>query len=105
MARRIFDTYHAPEEEIAGVKAALDEAAIDWYETTKGRWWVGSAALWVRNSEDHKRARDVIDRFQSHWVEQQRAAPAPTGVRWNRVPVLIIVIGVLLYLLGIGFWL
>jgi len=105
VGRRIFDTYHAPEEETLRVKSALDDAAIDWYETTKGRWWVGSAALWVRNPEDYERARAVIDRFQTSWVETQRATPVSGRIRWHRVPVLILVVGVILYLLGAGFWL
>lgn len=109
MSRRIFDTYHAPDEETAGVKAALDAADVDWYETVKGRWWVGSAGLWVRKDEDHDLARSVIDQFQKRWVTEQREASPlrevkPT-INWARVPVVIVVTGLLLYLMTFWFWL
>lgn len=105
MSRRVFDTYHAPDEEIEGVKSALDKSGIPWFETVKGRWWVGSAALWVRNTEDYDRARQAIDVFQADWVRHQRETRQPERIRWNRVPVLVVVVGIVLYLLGIGFWL
>ena len=107
MAARIFDTYHAPDEEIAGVKQALDDAGIDWFETTKGRWWVGSAALWVHNERDKPRARAVIDGFQAQWVANSRAEAAsnPPRIRWARVPVAIVVVGALLYLMTFWFFL
>lgn len=105
MVRRVFDSYHAPDEETAGVKDALDEAGIEWYETTKGRWWVGSAGLWVKDDQDFEPARRAIDTFQQQWVQSRRDAHIPGKIRWGRVPVLIVVVGLILYLMTFWFWL
>ncbi len=112
MARRIFDTYHAPDDEIEGVKHALDEASVNWFETLKGRWWVGSAGLWVSDDDQYQRARQVIEAFQSSWRESARNAQLVTqsevsarSVRWSLTPVLAVVVGLILYFTLFWFWL
>ena len=98
MSKRIFDTYHASESETDGVKAALDAAGVIYHETHKGKWGIGSAALWVSNADDYHNARAVIDLFQQQWAEKVRQEPTLEGVNWAKVPALLVVIGVVLYL-------
>ena len=105
MARRVFDTYHASDEEIEGVKNALEKNGIEYFETQKGRWWVGSAALWVKHDENFETAREVIDEFQLHWKQSVRQQSPHGGIRWARLPVAIVVIGLILYLMTFWFWL
>ena len=98
MGKRIFNTYHASEAETNGVKAALDASGIAYYETHKGKWGVGSSALWVADADDYPQARAAIDSFQQEWREKVRQEPMPTDINWARLPVLLMVIGVVLYL-------
>lgn len=98
MGKRVFDTYHAPEAETDGVKAALDAAGIAYYETYKGKWGVGSAGIWVSDDGDYGRARVVIDGFQREWVERVRREEVPARVNWGRLPALLVVVGVIFYL-------
>ena len=98
MGKRVFDTYHAPEAETDGVKAALDAAGIAYYETHKGKWGVGSAGIWVSDSGDYGRARVVIEGFQREWVERVRREEVPARVNWRRLPALLVVVGVIFYL-------
>ncbi len=108
MTKRVFDSYHVSEEELSGVKQALDQANIGWYETEKGRWWVGSAGIWLKDETEFVKARQAIDNFQLDWQKIVREDAASqqleSGIRWSRVPVLIVVIGILLFFLSFGFW-
>lgn len=97
MGKRVFNTYHAPEAETDGVKAALDSAHIAYYETHKGKWGIGSAALWVCDANDYRKARAVIDLFQQKWIQQVRQQPMPIGINWAKLPALLIVIAAVLY--------
>lgn len=98
MSKRVFDSYHAPDAETDGVKAALDAAGIACHETHKGKWGIGSAGIWVSDSNDYHKARAIIDAFQREWVEQARQQEAPAAINWARTPALLIVVGVVLYL-------
>ena len=98
MAKRIFDTYHAPENEIQGVKDALDAAGISYYETQRGKWGVGSAALWLHDASEYQKARAVIDQFQQRWVAEIRQHKVPRGIHWARLPALLITLAAVLYL-------
>ena len=97
VSRRLFDTYHAEPEEIEGLKAALDEAGIAWFETHKGFWGAGSAGIWVKSDEDYAPGREVVDEFQTVWRQHVRAMPVKKGIYWSRLPVLIVIGGLLLY--------
>ena len=92
MGKRIFDARSAPEEEVDGVRQALDEAGIDYYETSAGKWMIGNAAFWVRDDSDYEQGRQVVKDFQARWLEQARANPVPNQVDWAKVPLLILVV-------------
>ena len=104
MGRRVFDSYHAPDSEIEGVKKALDDASIQWYETHKGRWWLGSAGIWISDDRLYNEAREVIDRFQRQWKYDAVTQSANHGINWVKVPAVIIVTGLILYLMLFWFW-
>ncbi|MGI9317072.1 MAG: hypothetical protein ACR2QW_07055, partial [bacterium] len=70
-----------------------------------GRWWIGSAALWVKRNEDFGPARAVIEEFQHSWSQSIRQHHSEGGIRWSRLPVAVIVIGFILYLMTFWFWL
>ena len=98
MATRIFDTYHASEDEIETIKQALEDAELDFYETRKGNWWVGSGSLWIKDDSQVDEARRVIEDCQLRWQDHVRSQPREHGIRWRMVPVAALIIGGILYL-------
>lgn len=100
MSKRVFDARSAPEEEIQGVRAALDEAGIQYYETKTGNWGFGSAGFWLYDDADHDRARALINDFQNTWIEQARSRREPVPVRWSMLPLLAVFVGLLTW----AFW-
>jgi hypothetical protein len=93
MGRRVFNTEYAPEEEIEGAKAALDDAGIQYYEIRNSALWLGGGSLCVRHSADYDRARGVIEAFQQTWRERAAENPAPRRLNWAAaVPLLILLI-------------
>ena len=108
MALKVFDTYHAPDAEIDGVKHALDAAKLPWFETHKGRWWVGSAAIWVSDEGDYAKAREAIDDFQRTWENDAKLKRTPfssTDIRWSRIPIFLLVLLIILYFSSFWLWL
>ena len=95
MGKRVFDARSAPEEELDGVRQALRDADIDFYETSAGKWMIGNAALWVQDDADYDHARAVVKEFQARWLAQARAEPVPARVNWATVPLLILVVALL----------
>ncbi|MEM7704489.1 MAG: DUF6164 family protein [Pseudomonadota bacterium] len=100
MSKRVFDARSAPEEEIQGVKETLDGAGIQYYETKTGTWGFGSAGLWLYDDADHRRARELIDEFQTRWVEQARSQGERPSMRWSMLPLLAGFVGLLIW----AFW-
>ncbi len=100
MSKRVFDARSAPEEEIQGVKETLDEAGIQYYETKTGSWGFGSAGLWLYDEADHEQARELINEFQTRWVEQARSEREHLSIRWSMLPLLAGFVGLLTW----AFW-
>ena len=91
MGKRVFNLEYAPEEEIEGVKAALDDAEIPYYEIRNSKLWLGGGSLCVKNPGDYERARAAIETFQDSWRERAADAPVRHGVNWRAaIPLLIL---------------
>jgi len=91
MGKRVFNLEYAPEEEIEGVKAALDNAEIPYYEIRNSRLWLGGGSLCVKDSGDYERARAAIETFQESWRECATDSPVRHRVNWlAAIPLLIL---------------
>ena len=95
MSALVFRLRGVPDEEAEEVRALLDEARIDWYETDAGNWGIAMPALWVRDSEDAPRARALIEtyarerssRMRAQWRSRRAAGTLPTlGTRLRERP-------------------
>lgn len=64
MAKLLFRLNGVGDDEAEDVRQILDEADIQYYETTVGRWRISLAAIWLVNKEDYPRARAVLDDYQ-----------------------------------------
>lgn len=77
MPVRVFGLRGVPFDEAAGVREALADAEIEFYETpppTPGYEGKspGDAAIWVVSEDDAAAARAVIQRFQADWSRKAR---------------------------------
>lgn len=64
MTTLVFRLRNVPDEEADEVRALLDEARIDWYETTAGNWGIAMPGLWVADAAEAARARALVDDYQ-----------------------------------------
>lgn len=86
MAALIFRLRNVPEDEADGVRALLDEHAIDWYETTAGNWGIAMPGIWAGRDDQISKARHLIERYQIErtasqrqlYEEQRRNGESPT---------------------------
>ena len=79
MSVRVFGLGRVPIEEAEGVRQALIDAGIDFYESppgspgvSRGTQGADAAAIWVADDAAAK-ARLEIDEFQQHWRRDARA--------------------------------
>lgn len=87
MAKLLFKLNGVTEEEANFVRERLDEAQVDYYETSQGRWGISLAAIWLKNEDDYTEARALLDKIQEDWLEEVRQHPIPTiGQRFYERP-------------------
>lgn len=79
MAKMVFALKNVPEDEANDIRALLQEASIDFYETTAGRWQVSLAGIWVRDASDFQRAREIIHADQ---IQRERLYSAQRPAFW-----------------------
>lgn len=76
MAKILFRLRHVPEDEANDVRQLLNQHAIDWYETSAGKFQISFPAIWVRDDADEPRARQLIDTYQQQRRREIRAEQA-----------------------------
>ena len=64
MTTLVFRLRNVPDEEGEDVRGLLDEAGIDWYETTAGNWGIALPGIWVANPAQAEQARLLINHYQ-----------------------------------------
>jgi len=79
MSVRVFGLGGVPIEEAEGVRQALVDAGIEFYESppgsrgvTRGTQGAAAAAIWIADDAADK-ARSEIDKFQQNWRRDARA--------------------------------
>jgi hypothetical protein len=78
MAKLLFKLNGVTQEEADFVRASLDKADVNYYETDQGRWGISLAAIWLREEGDYPEARELLDKIQEEWQEEVRQQPIPT---------------------------
>lgn len=73
MATLLFRLNQVPEDEAEDVRQLLDEAGVDFYETSAGFWGLGATAIWLRDKNDFPPARKLIDDYQQQRAQKIRA--------------------------------
>jgi len=75
MTTLVFRLRNVPDKEGEDVRVLLDEAGIDWYETTAGTWGIALPGIWVGNPAQAGQARLLIDAYQRE-LEARACDPA-----------------------------
>lgn len=73
MAKMVFSLRNVPDDEAGAVRGLLSENEIEFYETRSGNWGISAPGLWLRDPGDYRRARALIDAYESERGEQERA--------------------------------
>jgi hypothetical protein len=73
MAELLLNLRHVPDDEVAEVRAMLDQHAIAFYETEPNRWGISAGAIWVKNESDAAQARLLMATYQSERQAHARA--------------------------------
>ena len=76
MTTLVFRLRNVPDDEADDVRALLDEARLEWYETTAGNWGIAMPGLWIEDPADAVRARELIDAYQRARATRMSAARA-----------------------------
>ncbi|MBT4835871.1 MAG: hypothetical protein HON94_00840 [Methylococcales bacterium] len=61
----LFKLRNVPEDEANDVRQILDDENIDYYESDAGKWGVSVAAIWLKNKEQRRHCKALIDQYQT----------------------------------------
>ncbi len=73
MTLLLFNLRGVPEDEADEVRELLTAQNIDFYETSAGNWGMSMPALWLRDSADLEKARQLINAYQQQRFQTSRA--------------------------------
>ena len=76
MAKLLLNLRHVPDDEADDVRAFLDAARIEHYETRPGPFGISAGGIWVRNDADVPEAKRRMAEYQRQRAERVRAEHA-----------------------------
>lgn len=82
---------YVPDDEADEIRALFDDHEVPFYETPPSRWGISMGGFWIHDDEEAKRAKALLEQYQSQRLEQQRAryeadlAAGRTGGLWWRL--------------------
>ncbi len=74
MARRLMNLRHVPDDEREDIHALMKANGIACYTTPPGLFGLSAGAIWLKDGDDHARARELMDAYQAERARQARAA-------------------------------
>ena len=76
MAKLLLNLRHVPDDEADDVRAFLDAARIEHYETRPGPFGISAGGIWVRNDADVPEAKRRMAEYQRQRAERVRSEHA-----------------------------
>lgn len=73
MAVLLFNLRGVPDDEAQEVRQLLGDHQIDYYETSAGNFGLGTAAIWLKESEQQPLARQLLAQYQQQRVHRVRS--------------------------------
>ncbi|MFK7161468.1 DUF6164 family protein [Marinospirillum sp. MEB164] len=84
MARRFFRLSGVPDDEAQEVRALLEDAQIEYFETTAGFLHLSVPAIWLVQDEDLERAIHLLQAYQQQRQQQAQQDTSPRLSFWQR---------------------
>ena len=72
MSTKILNLRNVSEDEKMEIFTLLEEHEIEYYETTAGNFGISLAALWLKNENQLKQARDLLDEYAEQHLYKVR---------------------------------
>ena len=102
---KVFEIGGASREEVEGIRSLLKENKITYYETPHSNYGSTTAAIWVHNEPDYKKAREIVDEIQSSLKDMNKIQNTE-NIENNRkkrlVPFIIFICIILFYMMVFG---
>ncbi len=76
MARLLLNLRYVPEDEVADVRAFLDAAGLEWYQTRPSPFGISQGGIWLRNNDDLPEAKRLMADYQRERQARARAERA-----------------------------
>ncbi|MQP76884.1 hypothetical protein CQ393_13400 [Stenotrophomonas sp. MYb238] len=73
MAKLLLNLRNVGEDESREVGELLDRHGIAWYRTEPSPWGISFGGIWVREREDHARAKELMAAYQAERSRRVRA--------------------------------
>ena len=73
MAKLLLNLRNVDEDESRDVGELLDHNGIDWYRTEPSPWGISFGGIWLRERDDHPRAKALMDAYQRERSQRVRA--------------------------------
>lgn len=73
MSKLLLNLRNVADDEIADVTALLDRAGIAHYRTEPSPWGISFGGIWIRDDDDHARAKALMGEYQQARAERVRA--------------------------------
>ena len=72
MPTKLFSFKNVPDDEAEEIRELLAGNEIDYYETPNSKWGVSTAALWLKNEKQLKKANFLIEKYQTERAYRAR---------------------------------
>ena len=72
MAILLFKLNNVPDDEAMDIRELLEANDIYFYETNAGRWRLGVDAIWLTDTTNEERARELIKHYQAERTANQK---------------------------------
>ena len=73
MAKLLLNLRNVDEDESRDVGELLDRNGIAWYRTEPSPWGISFGGIWLRERDDHPRAKALMDAYQRERSQRVRA--------------------------------
>jgi hypothetical protein len=73
MSKLLLNLRHVGDDEYHDVCTLLDQHRIAWYRTEPSPWGISNGGLWIREDDDHPRARELMGAYQAQRSVRMRA--------------------------------
>lgn len=104
MTHLLYRLNQLPEDEILDIRQLLEEAEIEFYETSSGNWGISLAAIWLPDDSQLDDAKGLLENYHNYRAQCAREQPVESWWSYaGRQPVKVIafslLIGAIFYLL------